>query len=138
MAVFLAFLAQTINSATTTSGEIIDRLNADDANMAVAIDAFTSGDLKVQIFESDDNGMAGATLIPASLVKGDDYDSVILAAALASKQTRNYHIHRTMFKRFIQIRLVSSNTPVYNVHGTSVLGSLTRSKLDSENLTLPV
>jgi len=140
MSVFLAFLAQTINSATTTSGEIIDTLNATDINIAIKIDDLTTGDLQIQIFESDDSGMAGATLVPASLVKGgaDDYDTVIGVAALANKQTRNYHLHRTMIKRFVQARLISSDTPVYDVSGTAILGSLTRSVEDDKALTLPV
>lgn len=133
-AFLIALLAQTINTVTTTVGEIIDTQNAEDKNFALALDAYTSGDLTVQITESDNSGMAGETVVPAANVNGNEYNVVL--AAPAAKQTHSYHLRRTMTKRFVRLQVVSANTPVYNVHATSVNGSLVKSEVTDKNPVL--
>lgn len=136
MDVKLAMLAQTINSDTTTLGEVIDRQDTDDINFSVFFDAFTSGDFVVQILEDDDVAMAGATVIPATLVDGNKYNEVIAPDPI-TKQAYSYHVHRTMAKRFVRLALVTTDTGVANVHATVILGSIHRSLPNDKNPRLP-
>ena len=134
MTVLIALLAQTINSATTTVGKIIDTQNAEDKNFALAIDAYTSDDLTVQITESDADDMTGETVVPAANVNGNEYNFVL--AAPAALKTYSYHLRRTMTKRFVRLQVVSADTPVYDVHATSINGSLVESEVTDKNPAL--
>ena len=117
-----------------TLGEIIDRQDIEDVNFAVCFDDFTSGDFTIQILEDDDPAMASATVIPASLVDGNNYN-VVIAPDPVAKDTFSYHPHRTMMKRYVRLAIVSADTPVADVHGTAILGSLTRSPAADKNPT---
>ena len=129
-----ALPAQTINSATTTLGTVIDTKNAEDKNFSVIFDAFTSGDFSVQILEDDVIGMGAATVVPASVVGGDKYNEV-LAPDPAAGDVFSYHVNRTMSKRFLRLAIVSADTPVADVSGVANLGSLRRSDLSVKNPT---
>ena len=126
MTVLTALVAQTINSATTTDGEIIDTQNAEDKNFAVAFDAFTSGDFSVEIFEDDVIGFGSATKVAAANMEGSPYDVVITPDPVA-KQVFVYHPRRTMTKRFLRLSIVSADTPVANLSAKAILGSLVAS-----------
>ena len=62
--------------------------------------------------------------IAASKINGNLYNSVILNAALATAQKYHHHIQRTSHRRFVQLRVVSSNTPSYTLTSEAILGYL--------------
>lgn len=99
-----------ISSNTTTNGIILDTANFELGLMfSLTIDAFTDGSYEVQLFESDDSGMAGATQIVAPNILPTDLgaNSISQAAATISGAPLP-KIGAFGNKRYVQARVVST------------------------------
>ena len=130
----IAFKRLVINSDTDNDGEAIDTQGVRDLNFVTTLDTVTAGDLKFQIRTADNAGMTtNVEVIAASKINGNLYDSVIAFASLAADQIYHHHIQRTSHRRFVQLRLVSSNSANYAAHSTLAQGLLSKSDDKDKN-----
>jgi hypothetical protein len=101
---FVAFKSQAIASDTTTVGETIDLASYEAAEFVFLTKTVTDGDYAVDLYESDDSGMAGETLVSAEEMLGDisfaddtDDDAIARVGYIGKK-------------RYIRAKVVSINT----------------------------
>ena len=66
----LGLSVQDITTITTTSGEIIDVKGFESAEWLIGSGTITDGVYACAIWESDDSGMSGATVVPAEETLG--------------------------------------------------------------------
>ena len=122
----LLAMIETITTDTTTSGDIIDTANFELGIMfAMAVANFTDGSYELQIFESDDDGMSGATVVSGDQLIGDLPTLVAATAGGAAQSTVGVISHL----RYLQARIVSTITTV----GADVVISATQ-----KGETLPI
>jgi len=134
----IAFKRLAIASDTDNDGEVIDTQGVRDINFLTTIDTLVAGDLKLQIRTADNAGMStNVEVIAASKINGNLYDSVILFAALLVDQMFHHHIQRTAHRRFVQLRLVSSNSADYAIHATLAQGLLGKTDSKGKNPIAP-
>ena len=123
-----------ISSSTDTDGEVIDTQGVRDINFLTNIDTYATGDLKIQIRTADNSGMTtNVEVIAADRINGNDYDTLLTSSDLAADQIYHHHIQRTSHRRFVQLRLVSSNTASYAAHSTVAQGLLSKSDDKAKN-----
>ena len=123
-----------ISTDTNTDGEVIDTQGVRDVNFVTTIQALVAGDLKLQIRTADNSGMStNLETIAAAKINGNLYDSVILNAALAAGQKYHHHIQRTSHRRFVQLRVVSSNSASYTLTSEALLGFLSKTVNKDKN-----
>ena len=99
-----------ISSNTTTNGIILDTADFELGLMfSLTIDAFSDGTYEVQLFESDDSGMAGATQIVAPNILPTDLgaNSITQSAATISGAPLP-KIGAFANLRYVQARIVST------------------------------
>lgn len=115
-------LAASISTDTTTNGEIIDTANFE-MGIAFILDVVTydSGDFEFQIFESDDDAMAGATRVTTPNLLPEGATSTLSAATSAGDILSKLGVFST--KRYLQVRVVSTGTG-----GASVIRVITVKK----------
>ena len=101
----LAFAA-TIASNTTTSGAIIDTADYDLGSQLVALlSAFTDGIYEIQVWESDQSNMSGATQITNT---DQLIGSIANLTALTAQGANPDSLGFIGNKRYIQVRVVST------------------------------
>jgi hypothetical protein len=129
-----AMSLEVIATDTNTDGEVIDTQGIRDVNFLTKILALVSGDIEFQIRTADDVGMSvNLETIAADKVNGNLYAETILNATLAVDQYFHHHIQRTSHRRFVQLRVVSSNTASYTLDSTAAMGTLSRSVSKDKN-----
>jgi len=122
-----ALVLSVIASDTNTDGEVIDTQGVRDINIVTTLQTLVSGDMLLQIRTADNAGMStNVEVIAAAKINGNLYNSVILNAALAAGQKYHHHIQRTSHRRFVQLRVVSSNTASYTLTSEADLGTLSK------------
>lgn len=98
-----------INSDTTTNGSIIDTADYDTGVMFdFAAIAYTAGTYTPLLEESNDSGMAGATVIPTANLIGTIADATLTAATPAGGQLPTIGVVET--KRYVRLSIVSTST----------------------------
>lgn len=105
-------LAATITTDTDTDGEIIDTADYE-LGLVFYLDvtAYTAGNYELQLFESDDSGMAGATQIVAPAILPTDLGAnSISASALVAAGAVLQKIGAYSNKRYVRPRIVSTTT----------------------------
>lgn len=108
---FSVALAAVISANGTVSGEIIDTAHYELGFVGAAdVTAYTDGDHEVQLFESDDSGMSGATqvLAPKILPTTNTSGVLTLSAAVAAGDVLE-KIGAFSTKRYLQFRIVSTS-----------------------------
>lgn len=98
----VALATATINSNTTTSGLIIDTAGYESLEFIVLSGTITDGAYALNILESDDSGMSGATSVPAADVLGD-----LTGFALADDNVVK-RIGSIGKKRYQQLQIIST------------------------------
>lgn len=100
----VALTTQAITTDTTTVGEIIDTADFKGLEFVFLTGTLTDGDYAIDLYESDDSGMSGETIVSAAEMLGDinidadtDDDAV----------TRVGYIGK---KRYVRAKVVSTNT----------------------------
>lgn len=107
---FIVALSAVIGSNTTTSGAILDTAAKELGTVFILnVPVFTDGSYELQIFESDDAAMAGATQVvaPKILPTINANDSITEAAVVAEGATLQ-KIGVFSNKRYLQARVVST------------------------------
>jgi hypothetical protein len=99
----LGLAVQVINTDTSTSGEIIDTALFESAVWAISSGTITAGDMAGAIWESDDSGMSGATVVPAAETLG-------AATWVITDDDVVRRIGSVGKKRYQQLRMVSTNS----------------------------
>jgi hypothetical protein len=112
----IALKLQTINTDTTTVGEIIDTQGYESGKVALLAGTVTAGDLTVaEIQESDDAAMAGETAIPAARLIGS-FTTVDTSDTLDE-------VGFITTKRYIRVTALSANSANLVAGATVELGS---------------
>jgi hypothetical protein len=113
----LAHCAKVVNGLTSVAsataeeitGEIVDTKDFESGIVSAVVTAWTAGEFKInRVLESDDSGMAGATVIPDQQIIDDTGVGVSAIGTKSIGFVRN--------KRYIQ--------PVYETVGGSVTGTV--------------
>lgn len=99
----LGLAVQVINTDTSTSGEIIDTKDFESAVWGISSGTITAGDMAAAIWESDDSGMSGATVVSAEETLG-------AATWVAADDDTTKRIGSIGKKRYQQLRMVSTNS----------------------------
>ncbi len=99
----LGLAVQDITTDTTTSGEIIDTKDYESAVWGVHSGTITDGTYACAIWESDDSGMSGATVVSAEETLG-------AASYTAANDDTTKRIGSVGKKRYQQLRVVSAST----------------------------
>lgn len=99
----LGLSVQNITTDTTTNGEIIDTAGFESGVWAIHSGTITDGTYTCSIWESDDDGMSGATVVPAAETLG----AATFAAANDDETRRLGSIGK---KQYQQLRVVSAST----------------------------
>lgn len=99
----LGLSVQVINTDTSTSGEIIDTAGFESGLWTISSGTITAGDMAAAIWESDDSGMSGATVVPAAETLG-------AATWVAADDDTTKRIGSIGKKRYQQLRMVSTNS----------------------------
>ncbi len=113
-----------ISSATTTTGPIVDMLLANhrgQAHLIVNKGAITNGTFVLQLTESDDSGMSGATNITA----GSESGTVTLTSADTNAASPSI-IRFLRTKRYVQLSIVSTGGTVAGVLSATIVAQLSR------------
>lgn len=101
--VLLGMASQTISTDTTTSGAIIDTAGFESAVWGVVSGTITDGAYTGRIWESDDSGMSGATVVTtAQTLGGVDF--------VAADDDAIRRIGSVGKLRYQQLRIVSTST----------------------------
>jgi hypothetical protein len=99
-----------IATDTTTAGEIIDTAHYDLGVMfSVMTSLYSAGDLALTISESDDPGMAGATVVPVDKLIGALPSATAAIGSGDDMQT----VGVISTKRYLQVTVVSTNSANY-------------------------
>ena len=108
---------QTINSDTTTAGNVIDTETFRGDIAIVLSGKFTAGDLTMSLFEDSAVGMGTATAIPDAAIKpfilsGVKYETGQEAAAIidGTPAFNVLGLKKDMLKRYIRLSVVSDNS----------------------------
>ncbi len=129
-----AFDRTAISSDTDNDGEVLDTQGVRDINLITLVEAYSTGDLTIQIRTADDAGMTtNVEVIAADKINGNLYNSLLTSSELAADQIYHHHIQRTSHRRFIQVRYVSANTAGYTLQGSYALGRLSKSVANEKN-----
>ena len=99
----LGLSVQDITTDTTTSGEIIDTALFESACWGIMSGTITDGTYDFAVWESDDSGMSGATVVPAAETLG-------AASYVAADDDEMRRIGSVGKKRYQQLRCVSAST----------------------------
>lgn len=99
----VGLVVQDITTDTTTSGAIIDTGLFESCTWWVRSGTITDGTYTGAIWESDDSGMSGATVVSAAETLG-------AAAYVAADDDENRKIGSVGKKRYQQLRIVSAST----------------------------
>lgn len=97
------------------AGEIIDTQGYVSGSIVLATGTWTAGDVTININESDDAGMSGATAIPASHLIGT-------ASAIGTANTID-ELGFVATKRYIQVDFVGANSANLQASGIVNLGN---------------
>lgn len=113
----LGLSVQDITTDTTTSGEIIDSAGYEGLEFAIGSGTITDGAYAVAVWESEDSGMSGATVVPAAETLGD-------ADFAAADDDEVHRIGSVGKMRYQQLRVVSTSTTTggTNFFAVAVLG----------------
>lgn len=117
VSILLGLSVQDITTDTTTSGEIIDTALFESACWGVMSGTITDGTYTCAIWESDDDGMSGATVVPAAETLG----AATYAAADDDEMRRIGSVGK---KRYQQLRIISAST---TTGGTNFVSMVTLS-----------
>ena len=129
-----AMSLEVIATDTDTDGEVIDTQGIRDVNFLTKILALVAGDLEIQIRTADNSGMStNLETIAADKVDGNLYAETIPFATLAVDAILHHHINRTAHRRFVQLRVVSSDSADYSVGSTAALGYHSKSVSSAKN-----
>lgn len=109
----LGLSVQDITTDTTTSGEIIDTAGFESAEWGIASGTITDGTYACAIWESDDSGMSGATVVSAEETLG----AASFAAADDDLVKRLGSIGKL---RYQQLRVVSASTTTGGTNFASI------------------
>lgn len=113
-----AAMIAAITSDTTTEGAIIDTADLDNGIMfGMSVSNYTDGDYTMQIFESDDDAMAGATVlanesdIGVNDITGGVYlgDTPVAQSAATAEGAEIPTVGAISNKRYLQARVVSAS-----------------------------
>ena len=96
------------------AGVIIDTQGYESGTVVLASGTWTAGDATININESDDSGMSGATAIPAERLIGT-------ASAVATANTID-ELGFVAVKRYVQVDFVGANSANLQVTGVINLG----------------
>jgi hypothetical protein len=110
----LGLSVQDITSDTTTSGEIIDKQGFESVEWGILSGTITDGVYTSAIYESDDSGMSGATVVPAEETLG----TAIFSLAADSDEARR--IGSVGKLRYQQLRIVSTGVTTGGTNFVSV------------------
>lgn len=103
-----------ITADTTTNGEIIDTEGYESLVLDTFVGVVTTGDITPVLYESDDSGMSGETVIPA--------DKLIGAYATLDTSATINSVGAVVGKQFVRPKYVSANTASLLVGSNVVLG----------------
>jgi hypothetical protein len=121
----------TISSSTTTNGNIIDTLGFEATEFVIHAGTITDGVYVPSIYESDDSGLASATVITSDFLIGTtnvtgerpDYAAIPVAPitdatfSLSADSNKVARIGCLNKKRYTQLRLTSSGVSSGGIFG---------------------
>lgn len=113
----LGLAVQDITTDTTTSGEIIDTAGFESAVWGIMSGTITDGTYAFAVWESDDSGMSGATVVSAAETLG-------AASYVAADDDETRRIGSVGKLRYQQLRVVSAST---STGGTNFVSLVTLS-----------
>lgn len=113
IAAVLALAFAAIASDTTTSGEIVDTAGYEAIEFILSANTITDGAYAVQIWQSDDSGMAGAVQVTGDELLGD-------ADFAATDDDTVKRIGSVGKKRYQQLRVVSAGVTT----GVDIFGAV--------------
>lgn len=114
----VALNGQTINSATTTQGNIIDTQYYNALEFVIGVDAYTSGTVTPLIEEGDQANLSDAAAVDANYILGD-YASVAGVLIAANTQSRLGYIG---VKRYVRLSLVTTGSVNLYAKASAVMG----------------
>ncbi len=115
-----AFDIQSITSDTTTNGEIIDTLGFESLTFIGSSGALNAGTFTPEIKESDDDAMAGETVVPANQL----LNTIASATFADTEDNARKKLGVLNLKRYVTYDIVSAGASGANTLGvTAVLGN---------------
>lgn len=130
-----ALRPQTIASDTTTTGIVINAINAEDVNFALQFGDFTDGTYEPKIFHADNFAMSGEVEVPASIITGAGYSTPLTPA---DDEVYSFHIDRSEHLGYLRLDVDSASTSTGTaISATCILGTLRKSEPSDKAASVP-
>jgi len=125
----VALKSQAISTDTTTVGETIDTVGFEALEFFFLTKTVTDGDYAVDLYESDDSGMSGETIVSAEEMLGD------IAYTDDTDDDTAARVGYIGKKRYVRAKVVSTNTTtgVDIISGVAVLANAHHKPVADQN-----